>query len=68
MNVEFRIAKLERLLSDVTLRRARLLAIVPPESETEKAVAGWNGLERNFRAALTSAERQRGCPEVSLLP
>ena len=68
MNVEFRIAKLERLLSDVSVRRARLQAAASPELDAELALAGWERLERSFRAALSSAERQRECSETSLRP
>ena len=59
MNVELRIAKLERLLSDVSVRRSRLRAAGPEKTEKETALAGWDSLERGFRAALSSAERQR---------
>ena len=65
MNVEFRIAKLERLISAVYLRRARVRVARPEKPEKESALAGWDSLERGFRAALSSAERQRERAETS---
>jgi hypothetical protein len=64
MNVEFRIAKLERLIADVSNRRARVPGTAPEKHENETARAGWDTLERDFRAALSSAERQRERAEI----
>jgi hypothetical protein len=65
MDVEFRIAKLERLLSAVSLRRARVPVASSKDEKKETARAGWDSLERGFRAALSSAERQRERAEIS---
>jgi hypothetical protein len=57
MNIEFRIAKLERLLSDVSLRRARD-RVSSHGKPRETSVAAWDSLERDFRAALSSLKQQ----------
>jgi hypothetical protein len=59
MNIEFRIAKLERLLSDVSLRRARVPVTARENPGQETTVAGWDNLERGFRTALSSLQQQR---------
>jgi hypothetical protein len=64
MNIEFRIAKLERLLSDVSLRRARVPMATPDKPSRETAIAGWDSLERGFRTALHSLKQQRADGEV----
>jgi hypothetical protein len=57
MNVEFRIAKLERMLSNVSLRRARDRRSAH-EKSAQTSVAAWDCLERDFRAALCSLKQQ----------
>jgi len=57
MNVEFRIAQLERLLSNVSRRRARD-RLSAGGSSGQTSVAGWDSLERDFRAALSSLKQQ----------
>jgi hypothetical protein len=57
MNVEFRIAKLERLLSNVSLRRAQDRQSAPGKSG-QTSVAAWDSLERDFRTALSSLKQQ----------
>jgi hypothetical protein len=64
MNVEFRIAKLERLLTDVAQRRARVSAAAPRKASEQKASAACDSLERGFRTSLHSLEQQRGGPEI----
>jgi hypothetical protein len=64
MNVEFRIAKLERLISDVSLRRARAPRAGRSKPDRQTSVAGWDSLERGFRTALRSLEQQRGAAEI----
>ncbi len=58
MNVEFRIAKLERLLSNVCERRAQDRLSLPKQPGQTR-VAAWDRLERDFRIALGSL-KQRG--------
>ena len=64
MNIQFRIAKLERLLTDVSLRRERVRVAVSGKTDRSTAVAGWDRLERDFRAALISLQRQRDGDEL----
>lgn len=66
MNIEFRIAELERLLSDISVRRARVQSAAPKKPSRETAVAGWNNLERGFRSALNSLKLQRNAAEIGL--
>ena len=64
MNVELRIETIERLLTDVSQRRQQAPAAHPTTHVTKTPRAGWDGLERDFRAALISAKRQRETSEV----
>lgn len=57
MNVEFRIAKLERLLSDVSRRRAHDRVLMPVKPGRTN-LAGWDSLERDFRLVLASLKQQ----------
>lgn len=63
MNIEFRITELERLLADVSSRRARVQSAALKKPSHETAVAGWNNLERGFRSALNSLKLQRNAVE-----
>lgn len=63
MNVELRIKKIERLLTDVSQRRSRVAIAEPPSNGTRSALAGWDRLERGFTAALLSAKRQQDTAE-----
>jgi hypothetical protein len=58
MNVALRIAKLERLVSDVSRRRAQDRVSLPGKSGRTN-LAGWDSLERDFRLVLGSL-RQKG--------
>lgn len=64
MNIEFRIAQLERLLSDVSLRRASVPAPAPESPGQETPIAGWDSLEQGFRAALSSLQEQREADQL----
>lgn len=66
MNIEIRIAQLERLLSDVSTRRARVPSPAPVPASHETPVAGWNRLELGFRTALNSVKAQRDAVEIGL--
>jgi hypothetical protein len=63
MNIEHRIATLERLLCDVSRQRRTLLRAAPQPTAADGAVAGLNRLERGFLTALTSVKQQRGSRE-----
>lgn len=63
MNIPVRIAQLERLLADVSLRRGHAEAAAPVRAAQEAAVAGWSRLELGVRTALESLKRQPNLPE-----
>jgi hypothetical protein len=64
MNVELRIADLERHVSDVSLRRARVRLGMSASTKKAKTTAGWDRLERGFRTALHSLRQQRNDAEA----
>lgn len=66
MNIELRISQLERRLTDVSTRRARVRTAAPVKPGRETAVAGWNRLERVFRGVLNSLKLQRDAAEIGM--